>query len=498
MNARAEVPPGFFDDIDLSRTHQLTIEPGWSVDWHKLIKYGVKRSYYDEMLKRCNLAIMKLLSAPILKVHMPILAEMRHLTSITLELKNQSWSEFIPHLAKLPKLRIMHIEARGSLTSDQLSVITSYCPGLTNFSFPRQCRWDNDEILSVLKESKIRKISPWSGLGGLDPQSIKSVIKVLTELPDLLDFELYLKLHPSSELDEEYINELHKLPALLAQHKNLKRMAVFVCEDVTRDQLDNIRNNFDIASFDFVDLLSNVPKLEELMVSGVKLSPMACREVGNLAHLKTIMLVEVPVVDGFAKMFDNNSLDSITLVRPLIRSLGTDEHSDPSHSLVVELMSSLSAMSSLELVKELTLNLPTEELKMELLVINDMIRNAVLEFLNMSASQRLTSLNLTGSWVNNQLIKDMPFMNSLERLNLTPYDAFHDAHYSLAGGLLRCETYADEVDLSAQAVLAFAGQKCPLLLQPQFLRHNSLLRKRFFIFKCTQFVICDDLTKTFV
>jgi len=469
VNADAEVAPGFIDDIDLSRTRQLTIEPGWSVNWHKLIKYGVKRTYYDDLLKRCNPAMMKSLSAPLLKVHMPILLQMSNLTSITLELKNQSWSDFIPHLVMLPKLQVMHIQARGSLSSDQFRLITDHCPGLTSFSFPGECRWDTDPFLSVLKETAIRKISPWSGLGGSDTQSIQSLITVLTDLPDLIDFELYLKMHPSSELNEEYVNKLHRLPDLLAQHKTLRRMAIFVCSDVTRAEMHNFVNNFDMAShFDFVELLGSVPQLEELMISGLEMSPMACRAVGNLTCLKTIMLSDIEVVDGFGSMFDNNTLESITLARPFRSHF--NQHG------VAELMFGFAAMSSLKHVTELTLNLPTEELRMELLVINDLIRNAVLEFLNKGASRRLIRLSLTGSWVNNQLIKDMPVMDALERLNLTPYDAFHDEHYSLPNGLLQRETYANEMELSAQAVITFARQKCPFLLQPLFLRHNSLLR----------------------
>ena len=222
MSFYTELPPGFIDDNDLCLTRNLTVAPNWSVRYNELSKYGLDRNYYDEMLAQCNPYILNtLVDVSITKINMPILRSFQNLTSLTVQLKDHSWPDFVSELVNLPKLQILRAKARGCLNVDDFAKISKFCPDLMDFLFPHSCQWDSDAYLAILKQSKIRKISPWRGLGGKSPQSIKSVIKILTEMRDLIDFELYLKKNPSNELKYEY-NELGKLPELLTKHQSVK------------------------------------------------------------------------------------------------------------------------------------------------------------------------------------------------------------------------------------------------------------------------------------
>ena len=465
LSIYSELPPSFVDPTDLSLTRELAIAPSWSVNWHKLAKYGLTRHYYDEILKQCNPFILQSLIVSITKANMPVLMSFHNLTSLTIQLKNHSWPEFVPALDQLPKLQVLHAQARGGLSVDDFATINKFCPDLTNFSFPHNCHWDNDPYLAILKQSKIRKISPWSGLGGKNPQSIKSVMKVLTEMSDLVDFELYLKKHPSSEVQTEY-NDLSLLPEIMAKHQSVKRVAVFICNDITRAEAHNYHNRLDASVLDLNEIIQNLPNLEELMLNNVEISATLYRTIRRLTGLKKLMLIEIEVNEGFEKMVSNPRIESITIERP----------ANLDYDGVETLATLISNLTDLKNLSEVNLNISTEEMiSRDLLGINDMIQNSVLEMME-SLSDQLLRLNIGGSWVNNQLVSIMPEMKRLEYLNFTPYDHFRAHRYS-QHGIIQGQGYVAEVGLSVQSVLTFTRSKCPALLEPRFLRHNSLFRQ---------------------
>ena len=83
------------------------------------------------------------------------------------------------------------------MTTGDFAQIAQSCRFLTGFSFPLRTPWAEPGWLSVLAATKIRKIRPWSYIGGYDEYKIEGqcfelMFKVLEQMPDLSDIELHL------------------------------------------------------------------------------------------------------------------------------------------------------------------------------------------------------------------------------------------------------------------------------------------------------------------
>ena len=453
-----ELPPGFIDDIDLTHTRHLTVAPSWTLNWHKLTKYGLTRYFYDEMLKRIHPLRLRSINAPFSSSNFGILATFKNLTSLTADLKNITWESFVNDV-DLPKLQLINVSARRPFTPQHFQKICAKCKDLTSFAFPRHStNWQSNDFLPILKETKVRRINPWD----FRNNSFSSLISTLDQLQNLLDIELYLKKHPSSAQQAEYDFEL--LTQKLLRQKSLKRLAVFVCADITRAEIQNYTNRIDLSTLDLPEVLQNNQNIEELVLSSIAPCSLLFRSVSKM---KKLMIIEVPIQnDDFTEAFNNQSLDSITIQRP------TELDFDG----IEVLIQTIYKMGKLNRLKDLTLSIITEELAdMDLLSINDMVQTAVLALLE-DLSDQLTKISFTGSWVNNDLIDNMPKMTRLEVLDLTPYDYFR-AHRYTQEGIVQGNGYVVNVALSTSTVLKYARTRCPVLLEPRFLVHNSLFRQ---------------------
>ena len=456
-----ELPPGFIDDIDLRHTRHLTVAPSWTLNWHKLTKYGLTRYYFDEMLKMIDPLRLRTINAPFSKSNFEILASFKNLTSLTADLKNITWESFA-HELDLPKLQLINVSARGPFTPQLMEKITAKCKDLTSFAFPRHStNWQTSDFLPILRETKIRRISSWD----FRNNSFSSLISTLEQLPDLLDIEIYLKKHPSSEQHAEYDFDL--LTGKLLRQKSLKRLAVFVCADITRAEIQNYTNRIDLSTLDLPLVLQNNQNIEELVLSSIIPYSSLFRAISKMHKLKKLMLIEMPIQnENFTEAFTNQSLCSITVQRP----------AELDFEGIEILIQSIYQMAKLNRLKDLTLSIVTEELAdMDLLSVNDMIQTAVLALLE-DLSDQLVRISFTGSWVNNDLIENMPKMSRLEALDLTPYDYFR-AHRYTQEGIVQGYGYVANVALSTSTVLKYARTSCPALLEPRFLVHNSLFRQ---------------------
>ena len=246
-----ELPPGFINDINLTNTRHLTVAPSWTLDWQKLTKYGLTRHFYDEirgrqrartncspfaffargqivafclflclpldeMLKSLHSRRLRTINAPFSQSSFEILATFKNLTSLTADLGDITWENFA--LLNLPKLQLINVTARGPLTPEMFRKISTKCKDLNSFAFPRHSsNWQTTSFLTTLRDTKIRRISPWN----FRNVSFSGLISTLNRLSNLLDIELYLM--------NEY--DLELLTQKLNSQSSLKRLAVFARSD---------------------------------------------------------------------------------------------------------------------------------------------------------------------------------------------------------------------------------------------------------------------------
>ena len=103
-----------------------------------------------------------------------IITEMTYLKSLSLDILKPSLDrQIIEQLPRLRNLQDLHLNGLNRFTPDDFQTIVDGCPFLLKMAFPRRIPWAENKFLSILKGTKIKKIRPWSYIGGYDEFKIE-------------------------------------------------------------------------------------------------------------------------------------------------------------------------------------------------------------------------------------------------------------------------------------------------------------------------------------
>lgn len=346
-----KLPPGFDSEIDLSITRELIISSGWTCRWWDYECEGLKRNYFEQMLNNLNPAYLHTLRSPIRnKEQLEIIMKLNKLRYLSLDiLKPNLGIKAIQQVTQLSNLQFLHLDG-AQMTTGDFAQIAQSCRFLTGFSFPLRTPWAEPGWLSVLAATKIRKIRPWSYIGGYDEYKIEGqcfelMFKVLEQMPDLSDIELHLvALSQEAAGQEEEKRQEALLPRLireLSMQKNLKRFSLYHTAE---------KNHMNISAINLTELVMNFAQLEEFSISS-KLEDYSSfeiatfyRSLAELPKLTSLMLNDVPLVDGLQRAF-GESLEKLMLLRPT--KLGNEE----SMAVLEETVGSIGALKRLHCLR---------------------------------------------------------------------------------------------------------------------------------------------------
>ena len=318
-----KLPPGYNNDIDLSITRELIISSGWTCRWWDYECEGLKRNYFEQLLKNLNPGYLHTLRSPIRnKEQLEIIMKLVNLRYLSLDiLKPNLGIIAMKQVTQLTNLQFLHLDG-ATMTPEDFETITASCRFLTGFSFPLRTPWAESKYLSLLAKTKIRKIRPWSYIGGYDQYKIEGqcfelMLDVLDQISDLTDVELHLvslsQEHEGQEEEKRQEALLPKLVRALMLQKMLKRFTIYHTAE---------SNHVNIKAINLSELVLNFTELEEFSISSrlEDYSPFEIttfyRSLAELPKLNSLMLNDVPIHDGLQRAFNQKSLEKLMLLRP--------------------------------------------------------------------------------------------------------------------------------------------------------------------------------------
>ena len=455
-------PPGYIDDLDLELTRKLDIATGWKCRWFDC--EGLKRNYFEEFLRQLSPNNLEILKTPLRNEdQLDIITEMNNLTTLSLDILKPTLT--YPIYLKLPRLtNLQKLQLDGStMTADNLATLLSGCRFLTEVSFPRGTPWAEPDYLSLIGKSMIRRIHPWFYIGGeeTEGQNYELLITVLETIPDLKSIEVHLHLwnHSRQDFDRKQKELLPQVAQLVSTQTELKSLSI-VQADADYSENDTV----DISVFNLAVLIQSLPQLEDFFISSslrnypISMISSIYRSIASLRSLKTLMLDEVPVNDAFKDIFNIPSLESLIIRRvtgvvdeetlehfiacfPAIRrlkglsSLRVTLNSERIGGISRAKIDEFEAKIQKAVVSCLTeSNTDDTEYKFDEKVRSEwccggdqwctgkiILDNPnLMLMLDHVQNWRIKELRLEGGWVNDQLVVELPFMHSLEKLHLIP------------------------------------------------------------------------------